>query len=77
MSKINKDQDKHILSMLTAAMLKWIRMQDVGYSNPSRDRHKSVVTAPLSNARQHVRVSWIFGYEQYKVMPSITVDVAR
>ena len=48
-------------------------------SNPSSDRPRSlkqVVTAPLLNARQQVRVSRVLGDDHYKRMPSV-VGVAR
>ena len=47
------------------------RKRKVGCSNPRRDRSKSekqVVTAPLLNAQQTVRVSRVLGDDHYKRM---------
>ena len=38
---------------------------------------KEVVTAPLLNAQQEVRVSRVLGDDHYKRMPRVTVGVAR
>ena len=49
-------------------------------SNSGRDGSKfvkQIVTAPLPNARQWVRVSRILGDDHYKQMPRVTVGVAE
>ena len=68
---------------LAAAVAQWVttfgRKRKFGCSNPSRERPKSlkqVVTAPLSNARHLVCVSWVLGDDHYKRSPRLTVGVA-
>ena len=82
-----QENDKVSICILSVEPTRWRsplerapRMRKFGCSNPSHGRPKSekqVVTAPLLNARQQVRVLRVLGDDHNKRMSRVTVGVAR
>ena len=65
----------HKMRRLYSRLERMPRMQNVEYSNASRDSSviKQIQVAPLTKARQEVCVLLVLGYDHYNLMPLVIV----